>query len=216
MWTRRLWSTVCRLPQSASAFRMAMPKCSMPTGRTSIRIPKVDKTFFQCELPKLCGRRVAAQLSCTKACLMQSVGSNQAAKAWRLGAVLGALALVGCAPQPQPVHFFADGRPAKLSDWQVLYLDGGDLALADGVVPYDLNTPPLQRLRAQTAHDLDAARKIREIQCGWRLRISRRHHHHQDILLPAAERFSPRPESGGSHIRSVCRLWRRSRSPAAN
>lgn len=69
------------------------------------------------------------------------VGSNQAAKAWSLSAGLGALALVGCFHAPQTVHFFADGRPSKLSDWQVLYLDGGNLALNDGVVPYDLNTP---------------------------------------------------------------------------
>jgi uncharacterized repeat protein (TIGR03806 family) len=69
------------------------------------------------------------------------VGSNQAAKVWSLCAALGALALIGCAPEPRPVHFFADGRPSKLSDWQVLYLDGGNLALNDGVVPYDLNTP---------------------------------------------------------------------------
>jgi uncharacterized repeat protein (TIGR03806 family) len=67
--------------------------------------------------------------------------SHQAAKARSLCAFLGALALVGCAREAQPVHFFADGRPPKLSDWQVLYLDGGNLALNDGVVPYDLNTP---------------------------------------------------------------------------
>ena len=39
------------------------------------------------------------------------------------------------------MHYFAEGRPAKLSDWQVLYADGGRLALNDGVVAYDLNTP---------------------------------------------------------------------------
>src|SRR5258708_19462920 len=72
---------------------------------------------------------------------MLDASGNQAAKAWSLSALLGALALVGCAPEPQPVHFFADGRPSKLSAWQVLYLDRGNLALNDGVVPYDLNTP---------------------------------------------------------------------------
>src|SRR5258708_1226239 len=73
---------------------------------------------------------------------MLDASGNQAAKAWSLSALLGALALVGCAPEPQPVHFFADGRPSKLSAWQVLYLDRGNLALNDGAVPYDLNTPP--------------------------------------------------------------------------
>jgi uncharacterized repeat protein (TIGR03806 family) len=51
------------------------------------------------------------------------------------------LALLACFRTAQPVHFFASGRPAKLSDWQVVYKNGGTLALNDGVVPYDLNTP---------------------------------------------------------------------------
>src|SRR5271155_4882606 len=53
----------------------------------------------------------------------------------------GALVLIACGRAPQPVHFFADGRPAKLSDWQVVYVDGGKLALNSGVIPYDLNSP---------------------------------------------------------------------------
>jgi uncharacterized repeat protein (TIGR03806 family) len=51
------------------------------------------------------------------------------------------LALVACFRTAQPVHYFAEGRPAKLSDWQVVYADGHTLALNEGVVPYDLNTP---------------------------------------------------------------------------
>jgi uncharacterized repeat protein (TIGR03806 family) len=39
------------------------------------------------------------------------------------------------------VQFFASGRPPKLSDWQVLVVRAGSLALNAGVVPYDLNTP---------------------------------------------------------------------------
>ena len=70
-----------------------------------------------------------------------SVGSSQVARAWGLGACVCALALVACLRTAQPVHFFAEGRPAKLSDWQVVYRDGGNLALNEGVVPYDLNTP---------------------------------------------------------------------------
>ena len=68
----------------------------------------------------------------------RSVGRNQVAG---LCACAGALALVACLRTAQPVHFFAEGRPAKLSDWQVVYIDGRNLALNDGVVPYDLNTP---------------------------------------------------------------------------
>jgi uncharacterized repeat protein (TIGR03806 family) len=56
-------------------------------------------------------------------------------------ACAGALALVACFRTPQPVHFFAAGRPAKLSDWQTVYVDGRNLALNEGVVPYELNTP---------------------------------------------------------------------------
>lgn len=71
----------------------------------------------------------------------QSVGSNQAARAWGLCACAGALALVACFRTAQPVHFFAAGRPAKLSDWHVMHADGHRLALNGAVVPYDLNTP---------------------------------------------------------------------------
>ncbi len=70
-----------------------------------------------------------------------SVGSNQAARAWGFCACAAALALVACNRTAPPVHFFAQGRPAKLSDWHVVYADGHDLALNDAVVPYDLNTP---------------------------------------------------------------------------
>jgi uncharacterized repeat protein (TIGR03806 family) len=56
-------------------------------------------------------------------------------------AILAALMLGGCARQMQPPHFFADGRPEKLSDWQMVYADGGKLKVNGGVVAYDLNTP---------------------------------------------------------------------------
>jgi uncharacterized repeat protein (TIGR03806 family) len=58
-----------------------------------------------------------------------------------LGVVLlGAVLVCACLRAPQPVHFFADGRPAHLSDWQVVYAAGGRLRLNEGVVPFDLNT----------------------------------------------------------------------------
>jgi uncharacterized repeat protein (TIGR03806 family) len=70
-----------------------------------------------------------------------SKASKQVATAWSLSICACALALVACLGTAQPVHFFASGRPAKLSDWHVVYADGSDLALNVGVVPYDLNTP---------------------------------------------------------------------------
>lgn len=69
------------------------------------------------------------------------MASNPTPSARVLMVCAGALALGACARTAQPVHFFASGRPAKLSDWQVVYKDGDTLALNDGVVPYDLNTP---------------------------------------------------------------------------
>jgi len=54
---------------------------------------------------------------------------------------LGLAIVCGCSHRAQPVHFFAEGRPAKLSDWQVVYAEGGKLALNAGVIAYDLNTP---------------------------------------------------------------------------
>jgi len=67
----------------------------------------------------------------------------QAVRRWAVVAgVLAASALTGCthAPPP-PVHFFAAGRPEHLSDWHVVFRDGGSLVLNERVVPYDLNTP---------------------------------------------------------------------------
>jgi uncharacterized repeat protein (TIGR03806 family) len=71
----------------------------------------------------------------------------------RLFVCIGALALAGCLRAPEPVHYFAEGRPAKLSDWGVIYAERGRLALNQGVVPYDLNTPLFS----------DYARKLRTI-----------------------------------------------------
>ena len=59
----------------------------------------------------------------------------------RLFWACAALALAACAREPAAVHFFAEGRPPKLSDWHVVYAERGVLALNGGVVPYDLNTP---------------------------------------------------------------------------
>jgi uncharacterized repeat protein (TIGR03806 family) len=57
--------------------------------------------------------------------------------------VLAAAALLAaaCTRAPQPVHFFAEGRPQHLSEWQVLLRQRDRLALNERVVAYDLNTP---------------------------------------------------------------------------
>lgn len=73
--------------------------------------------------------------------MRRSVGSNPVARAWGVCACAGAFALVACFRASQPVHYFAEGRPAKLSEWRVVYREGGNLALNEGVIPYDLNTP---------------------------------------------------------------------------
>jgi uncharacterized repeat protein (TIGR03806 family) len=52
-----------------------------------------------------------------------------------------ALLLCGCSHGMAPVAFHAEGRPAKLSDWHVVEVQGGRLVLNQGVLPYDLNTP---------------------------------------------------------------------------
>lgn len=49
------------------------------------------------------------------------------------------LALTGCGKPA--VRFFEEGQPATLDQWQVLRIEDGRLALNEGVVPYDLNTP---------------------------------------------------------------------------
>jgi uncharacterized repeat protein (TIGR03806 family) len=58
-----------------------------------------------------------------------------------IASLFAALALAACSHPADPVHFFAEGRPQRLSDWHVLAVAGGRLALNDRVVPYDLNTP---------------------------------------------------------------------------
>lgn len=57
-------------------------------------------------------------------------------------ALLLALLLAGCArtQAPGPVHFFAEGMPERLSDWNVVYVAGGRLHLNARVEPYDLDT----------------------------------------------------------------------------
>ena len=52
-----------------------------------------------------------------------------------------ALLLCGCSHEMPPVAFHAEGRPARLSDWHVVEVQGDRLVLNQGVLPYDLNTP---------------------------------------------------------------------------
>ena len=62
-------------------------------------------------------------------------------RAYRHIGVAAALLLAACARAPQPVHYFAEGRPEHLSDWNVLIDEGSSLRLNQDVVPFDLNTP---------------------------------------------------------------------------
>ena len=52
-----------------------------------------------------------------------------------------ALLLAACTHAPQPVHFFAEGKPEKLSDWHLVEARGNQLVPNAGVLPYDLATP---------------------------------------------------------------------------
>jgi hypothetical protein len=51
-----------------------------------------------------------------------------------------ACVLAGCAPPPQP-RFIAEGAPSRLSEWGMLDARGGELAPADGVLPFEIATP---------------------------------------------------------------------------
>jgi len=54
------------------------------------------------------------------------------------------LALAACGkPELQfgPVNFVAEGKPVKLSEWQVVLANGAKLKLNKGVEPYELNSP---------------------------------------------------------------------------
>jgi len=59
----------------------------------------------------------------------------------RLALLLIALALAACGPRPLTPQFIADGMPERLADWGMVAAKGGRLTLADGVQPYELNTP---------------------------------------------------------------------------
>jgi uncharacterized repeat protein (TIGR03806 family) len=57
------------------------------------------------------------------------------------GALLCALALQACSRPQSPVRFIAEGKPERLSEWHLMAIEGGRLALNSKVVPYELNTP---------------------------------------------------------------------------
>lgn len=57
------------------------------------------------------------------------------------GLALCALALCACTRVQPPVNYIAEGKPTMLSEWQLMAVEKGRLALNAKVVPYDLNTP---------------------------------------------------------------------------
>ncbi len=56
-------------------------------------------------------------------------------------ACLAGMAVNACTQQQAAVHFFAEGKPAKLSDWHVVEVRNGKLMPNEKVIPYDLSTP---------------------------------------------------------------------------
>ncbi|MGW8127294.1 MAG: parallel beta-helix domain-containing protein [Stenotrophomonas sp.] len=100
---------------------------------------------------------------------------------------LAALLLAGCAcaAAPEPVRFFADGQPERLAEWNVLYVADGRLRLNARVLPYDLDTA----LFTDYAHKLRTvwmpAGTRRALPAGRGAGFPGRHHHQQDVLLPA-------------------------------
>lgn len=59
----------------------------------------------------------------------------------RLLFLLVALTLSACGPRSLSPRFIPDGMPERLSDWGMVGVQKGRLVLADGVEPYELNTP---------------------------------------------------------------------------
>lgn len=55
--------------------------------------------------------------------------------------LLALATLAGCARTPEPARYFAEGKPARLSDWHLVEARGGRLLPNADVVPYDLATP---------------------------------------------------------------------------
>ncbi len=58
-----------------------------------------------------------------------------------LALVSSSLLLAACQRPMEPVSFKAEGKPAKLSEWNLLRADGQQLELNKGVEPYELNSP---------------------------------------------------------------------------
>ncbi|WP_417493554.1 SO2930 family diheme c-type cytochrome [Maricaulis sp.] len=55
--------------------------------------------------------------------------------------LLIAISLAACSPGRATPQYHATGNPGLLSEWGQLGVAGGQIHLAEGVVPYDLNTP---------------------------------------------------------------------------
>jgi uncharacterized repeat protein (TIGR03806 family) len=74
---------------------------------------------------------------------MSFARNPHASRRWRLLVAAAAclLALAGCSRAPRGVQFHAQGNPAHLSDWNVVFAKGERLELNSGVVAYELNTP---------------------------------------------------------------------------
>jgi uncharacterized repeat protein (TIGR03806 family) len=59
----------------------------------------------------------------------------------RFAVLLVVLALAACSPRPLAPRFIAEGAPESLGDWGMVGVTDGRLVLAEGIQPYELNTP---------------------------------------------------------------------------
>jgi uncharacterized repeat protein (TIGR03806 family) len=106
------------------------------------------------------------------------------------------LALTGCGKPA--VRFFEQGQPPTLDEWQVLRIEGGKLALNEGVVPYDLNTPLFS----------DYAHKLRTVWMPPGTAAGYQPEHAFDFpvgTILSKTFYYPLPEGGAADGRSVAR-----------
>jgi hypothetical protein len=130
-------------PHPAAATLYSPHPCGSPFGQRSLQTSAVLPMF-----PRYAGEgfHSAALTYFSFPCeagegARRAEGGALRRLARRAIALVAILAATACSRAPQPVHYFAEGRPQQLSDWNVLLREGQALRLNERVVPYDLNTP---------------------------------------------------------------------------
>lgn len=114
------------------------------------------------------------------------------------GMVLAGL-LLGMAGCDKPaVRFFEQGQPQTLDEWHVLRIENGKLALNEGVVPYDMNTPLFS----------DYAHKLRTVWMPQGTAAGYQPEHAFDFpvgTILSKTFYYPLPEGGAADGKSVAR-----------